>query len=203
MLLTATNRQVVTGAEFMANVKIKGRVLVDTVASITARIGKAELDKLLNTLDGPSQRTLRDGIAIGEWYPLEVMTALMVADVSAHDGGNESVVVSRAEAVVAKQLSGIYRIFVRLGSPESIIKRISAVHETYFQGVQIAQEFVGQRKALVRYKGFGKEHRIMEHVIVGFYRKALEMSGARNIEARFTTPISAGKDIAELAITWT
>jgi hypothetical protein len=39
-------------------------------------------------------------------------------------------------------------------------------------------------------------------MIVGFYRKALELSGAKDRQVRVTTPISAGKGYCELELTW-
>jgi hypothetical protein len=40
------------------------------------------------------------------------------------------VLIGRSEKVIEGQLHGIYRVFVKLGSPEFVIKRISAVHST-------------------------------------------------------------------------
>src|SRR5512140_2539672 len=119
----------------MPGVNVKGRALLDAVDSIRQRIGAASLDRLISSLDDASQRMLRGRIVVSDWYPLDVMTALMKADVKTFDGGNESVIVGRTEAVIDKQLRGVYRIFVRIGSPESVIKRIAAIHENYFENV--------------------------------------------------------------------
>ena len=68
------------------------------------------------------------------------------ADIRETAGGNEQELVKRAEAVIEKQLSGIYKMFIRLGSPEFVIRRIAAVHSTYFDGVQIIPEMKGPNK---------------------------------------------------------
>jgi len=107
-----------------------------------------------------------------------------------------------SEVVIEKQLRGIYKAFMKLGSPEFVIKRIAAVHATYFQGVPIDVQLVGQGKAVVRYTGFGKQHRIMGFAIIGFFKKALEISGAKDVVLRFTLPIEEGKEFAELSIAW-
>ena len=107
-----------------------------------------------------------------------------------------------SEVVIEKQLRGIYKAFVKLGSPEFVIKRIAAVHATYFQGVPIEVNLQGSGKAVVRYTGFEKQHRIMGFAIIGFFKKALEISGAKDVVLRFTTPIEEGKEFAELSISW-
>ena len=42
----------------------------------------------------------------------------------------------------------------------------------------------------------------MGFAIVGFFRKALEISGAKDVAVRFAVPIEAGQEFAELSITW-
>jgi hypothetical protein len=116
--------------------------------------------------------------------------------------GDENMVTRGSEAVIERQLRGIYKAFVKLGSPEFVIKRIAAVHATYFEGVPIEVNLPAPRSAIVRYKGFEKHHRIMGFAIIGFFRKALEISGAKDVAIRFTVPIEEGKEFAELSITW-
>jgi hypothetical protein len=58
-------------------------------------------------------------------------------------------------------------------------ERIAAVHATYFHGVPIEVQLQGQGKAMIKYKGFQKHHRIMGFAIIGFFKKALEISGRK------------------------
>jgi hypothetical protein len=58
------------------------------------------------------------------------------------------------------------------------------------------------RSATVRYNGFQKQHRIMDFAIIGFFRKTLEISGAKNVVIQFTVPFEEGSEYAELSITW-
>lgn len=186
----------------MPRPQVKGRAVIDAVALVRERHGPAAVDALLGTLDAEAQEVLRGTLLANDWYPLDVMTSFMVAGVRAYSDGDESVIVERSERVVEQQLGGIYRIFVRLGSPEFIVKRAGAIHQTYFEGVQIAWTFAEERRAVVRYTGFEAQHRIMEPAIVGFYRKALQLSGAKDVSARITTPLSAARGYLEVEIAW-
>jgi hypothetical protein len=65
----------------------------------------------------------------------------------------------------------------------------------------------GHGKAVVRYTGFEKQHRIMGFAIMGFaimgfFKKALEISGAKDVVLCFTVPIEEGKAFSELSISW-
>ena len=110
--------------------------------------------------------------------------------------------IGRTEAVIERQLHGIYRVFVRLRSPESIIKRIVIIHRTYFTGASVGFDLPRPGRAIVKYGGFEKHHRLLEYVIIGFYRKALELCGAKRVQVMVTVPIVQGGGSCELTITW-
>jgi hypothetical protein len=57
-------------------------------------------------------------------------------------------------------------------------------------------------KAVVKYTGFAKQHRLIGLIIIGFYRKALEISGAKDVKAGFTTSIEDDKGYCELLLSW-
>ena len=83
-----------------------------------------------------------------------------------------------------------------------MLKRISLVHMTYFNGVNIEIMSMKPGRAVIRYTGFEPQHRLMGFSIIGFYWKALEVSGAKDVEASFPTPIGDAKGYAELVVTW-
>jgi hypothetical protein len=181
---------------------IKGTAVLDTMQAIQTRAGDEELDKILAQLDEKTRKELQPPISPSSWYSCDAFALFLEADVRETAGGNEEVLVKRAEAVIEKQLSGIYKMFVRLGSPEFVIRRIAAVHSTYFDGVQIIPEIKGPNSATIQYVGFSPHHRIMGFVILGFFKKALEISGAKGVDVHFTVPIQAGEKFCELALLW-
>lgn len=183
-------------------VQIKGSAILETIHQIKSRSGDDALNKILGLLDEEARKVLQGEILISTWYPLDVFTRFLEVEIQVLAGGNEEMVTRGAEAVNERQLRGIYKAFVKLGSPEFVIKRIAAVHATYFEGVPIEVEMPAPRSAIVRYKGFQKQHRLMGFAIIGFFKKALEISGAKDVAVRFTVPIEAGQEFAELSITW-
>jgi len=181
---------------------VKGRALLDAVDALRARFGEATLQETFAKL-APEVRQQVDGALLAsDWYPLDALTGLIEASYGTMDAAAEERLIARSENVIARHLGGVYQLFVRLGSPEWIIKRIAAVHVTYFRNVEISPSFQGERRATVRYVGFEPQHRVMEFMILGFYRKALELSGAKEREVRITVPIAAGKDYLEVALSW-
>jgi len=47
---------------------------------------------------------------------------------------------------------------------------------------------LGNDKALIKYTGFEKQYRIMGFAIIGFFKKALEIPGAKDVVHLFCHP---------------
>jgi hypothetical protein len=182
--------------------EIKGTVVRDSVAWIGTRIGEKRLHRLGATESAAVRALCTEAINISGWYSLDAFAALLDAHIRELDGGDPRPFISQAEKVIEGQLGGIYRAFIRLGSPESLVRRIAAVHATYFRGVDIEVVTCTRGRAVIRYLGFGARHRVMEHAIGSFFRKGLQLSGARDVSVRFTIPIALGIGTADVEMTW-
>jgi hypothetical protein len=183
-------------------VQIKGSAIKETISQIKSRAGEQAFQKILGLLDEETRTICQNEVVSSSWYPLDVFTRFLEVEIRVLADGKEEMVTRGSEVIIEKQLRGIYKAFVKLGSPEFVIKRIAAVHATYFQGVPIEVQLQGHGKAVVRYTGFEKHHRIMGFAIMGFFKKALEISGAKDVVLCFTVPIEEGKAFSELSISW-
>ncbi len=189
------------GSRFSKVVSIKGLVILDSMQSLKERNGEHKCLEVIESLEEDDRRILAGTILSSSWYPLDVFVRFLAADLNATAGGDAKVLVARTEQVVGKQLRGVYRVFVRLSSVESVIQRLNAVHRSYFQGVTIATERVAKNHFVVTYTGFEPQHRMMRNVIVGFFRKTLSLCGAKQVEVRFTTPVTESR-VWNLDLTW-
>ncbi|HKV04407.1 MAG TPA: hypothetical protein VJO53_04785 [Candidatus Acidoferrales bacterium] len=182
--------------------QISGISVLDAVNAVKARIGEQDFARIVEQLGGEAKTIFSEPIQSWKWYPLDAFVEFLETDIRETAHGDREVLITRSEKVVESQLHGIYGIVVKLGSPEFVIKRIATVHASYFQGIQIIPEIEDYPKAVIKYLGFEKHHDILEYVLIGFYRKALEICGAKQVAVKFTVPISAGAAFSELTITW-
>jgi hypothetical protein len=177
---------------------IKGSAVRDAVATHIEHRNE-EYQRVLARLDPPTRRLFLGQIPSNGWFPLDAFAHYLAAKVI-ESGEPAEALVGRAELVVERQLRGIYRVFAMLLSAESMVAKITAINATYFRGVQVERTPSGNHGAVIRYIGFESRHHLMEFIIVGFYRKALEICGARNVQAEWTPPISGTRGYAELAV---
>ena len=61
---------------------------------------------------------------------------------------------------------------------------------------------LGAGKAMVKHTGFKKQHRLIGFAIIGFYRNALEIAGAKAVKAEYATSIEDDKGYSELILSW-
>jgi hypothetical protein len=184
-------------------VGIKGSAVRDTLSMVQERLGDQGYRRILDLLDEETRRVICETrILPTAWIPLDQFVSFLKAEVTIlYDGDAESLVAA-SERLIERHLHGIYRLFIRLSRPESIIEKIAAIHVTYFNGVQIERK-LEKNSGTIRYTGFEKQHRLMEFAIRGFYQKALQLCGAKQVKTEFTTHIDDNAGFAELALTWT
>jgi len=183
-------------------VQIKGTAIKEAVEQIKAHVPPDAFENILEQLDPETRKLIESDLVSSNWYSLDLFARCLEVQNRVLAGGNEEMIIRGAEAANERQLRGVYKAFVKVGSPEFVIERLAAVHATYFQGVSIEVQLQGKGKALIKYVGFQKQHRIMGFAIIGFFKKALELSGATDVLTHFATPIAEGKGYSELSVAW-
>src|SRR5260370_15347891 len=139
-------------------VQIKGTAVLDAIKAIKERAGTGEFERIVGHLDEETQKVFQGEIFPSSWYPFDAFARFLEADIRETAGGNEEELIKRSEAVIERQLRGIYKIFIRLASPEFVISRVDAVHCTYLKDLDIIAEMKQQSSAAIQYVGFAREH---------------------------------------------
>ncbi len=156
-------------------VEVKGTVVSDSIKAVKARHGEQAYASIVGLLKGETKSLFEKGFVmpIG-WYPLDAFVEFLEMDIRVTANGNGQELIRRSEVIIEQELKGIYKVFVKLGSPRFVLNRISTVHQTYFRGVGIEVSLPGPGQASLKYTGFERRHRLIGFSIIGFYRKALE-----------------------------
>ena len=128
-------------------VEIKGSAIISAVESLKARSGENTYNEVISKL-APTERQFFEQVFLEMgWYNLDIFAKFLEKDILVTAQGNEEELISRSEAVFEKQLKGIYKIFIKLGSPGFILNKISSIHKSYFRGVDINIKMEDSNKA--------------------------------------------------------
>ncbi len=183
--------------------EVKGTAINSIPEFILGKFGKEGLNQWLNALSEGARKIYGGAILAGNWYPIkEIMvepTRKMCelfyrGDLKgAREGGRFS---------AEKGLKGVYRIFVKLGSPEFLIRRASAIFTSYYQPSEMKVVAQEDRKAVVHITKFSEPSALIENRIAGWMEKALEISGCKNVRILITQSLSKGAPYTEIVATW-
>ena len=183
----------------MAN--IKGSVLRLTFDLIKETHGTDWLAEAL-ALATPADRTLLDAASVSGWYPLDFFARWLDICLEVACGGNKATLVERAAVGLEHQLRGIYRVFALLSSPEAVLKKLSAIHSAYFDGITYDLHEKHPKEYRITYKGFDKKHALLECVILGWWRKILQTTKAQKPEVEVVNSVASGKGDIEISLRW-
>jgi hypothetical protein len=179
----------------------KGTALQSSLALMKETHGEEGLAAALALLDQPDRLALEAPLA-GQWYPLDLFTRWLQASVSVACGGDESRLTERAAMATAKQLKGVYRVFARFASTEAVLERIAVIHRTYFEGVTVDIAKRGAKDCALTYGGFDQRERLLEYILLGWWRQVLSTTRANNPRVAIAVPIVAGKGYCEISLRW-
>jgi hypothetical protein len=189
------------GAAEPPGIRLKGTSFQDAIAAVKRREGERRYGEIVASLPLECRRVFEGVIVPTSYYPLDAFVAFLDAGLRL-SGDDERILIKRSEAVAEHQLGDTYRSFIRPGAPHLVIERIATIHRTFFAGAQIQVESKSKTSASIRYVGFRKEHRLIEYIQIGFYRKALDLCGARGVVVEASVPIAEGREYCELSISW-
>jgi hypothetical protein len=183
--------------------EVKGTAINSIPEFISRKFGREALSQWLNALSERARRVYGGAILSGNWYPVkEIMeepTKKMCemfyrGDVrGAREGGRYSAEMG---------LKGVYRIFVKLGSPEFLIRKASTIFTSYYQPSEMKVVAQEDRKAVVHITKFAEASLLIENRIAGWMERALEISGCKNVKILITQSLAKGSPYTEIVATW-
>ncbi len=182
--------------------QVKGAAVVSTKAFVEAT-HEEELIKWLSNLPEQSQKIYTQTISESKWYPLNdafiIPTRIMLGMFYNNDlkGAYEL-----GSYSAEKGLTGIYKVFVKMGSPSFIISRAAKVFSTYYKGSSIKVLSSTKKSVILMIDKFPEYADVVEQRIIGWIDKALVISGCKNVKTQVVHSFLNGDSFTELFTTW-
>ena len=99
-------------------------------------------------------------------------------------------------------LTGIYKIFVKMGSPSFIIKKASVIFPSYYKPSAMQTVELKKNSAKVQIIDFQGMNEYIEPGIHGWIHTAMLMTGVKDLSVQITKSLIKGDDITEFDIKW-
>jgi len=180
---------------------VKGVVIKPMVRFVKERYA-AHYGAWLGRLSDETRTVIEHGI-VTSWYPIQramIEPTAVLCDLVDDPADDVAWELGRFSADFA--LRGIFRIFVRLGSPGFIIKRASHVFSTYYTNAVLRVVDSGSKHATVHLLEFPEPSRLVERRIGGYMERAVEISGAKHVKSTMVSSLAGGDERGEFHFSW-
>jgi hypothetical protein len=161
-------------------------------------------DEWVDSLSEESKKIMKEPIIPAiSWYPIKPGLVEPTQKICELFFNNDEMGAWEAGRFSAeKGLTGVYKMFVKLGSPKSIVRRAATIFSSYYKPskMEIAEE--GEKNVVLHVKEFPELERLVELRICGWIEKALEVSGAKAVKVELTKSLTQKDPVTEMVITW-
>ena len=186
-----------------ATARIKGSVLITRLNLLKNQGGVERLQQVLQRLPAADRKVLEGVIMPIGWYPLELNLRLdgAIADVlSPKDRSKAFVDMGRASA--EQNLNGPHHVFIRKGDPHFLLSHAPEIYRLYYAVGSRTYEKIGPKTAVLRTMGAESVTEADCLTIIGWYQRAIEMSGGRDVRIDHPKCRARGNGHCEYHCSW-
>jgi hypothetical protein len=187
----------------MPAMQIKGTGLNFLPDYINSKYGKEKFEKWLAALPPASKDIYSNRIMASSWYPLEAAMAVPLRSIcDTFHGGDVKGAWETGRYSADYGLSGVYKLMVKLGSPESLARRATQVLPTYYNPCAMECLEASPGKAVLRVTDFSEMNRYLENRLGGYMERAVEISGGKDVKSCIGASMTKGDKFTEYSFTW-
>lgn len=183
--------------------KIKGTAVKTTPEYVKFKF-PSRYDEWLKNLPQESQHIFNEAIFATDWYPLHESVIIPTKKIAEmFFSGNEqkaALDVGKYSADVA--LKGIYKIFLKISTPQFMLSRATRVFSSYYNPSDIQIVETDSNNAVLQIAKFDIKDRLIVHRIAGWIDGALNIMKYKNVQITVSQNYKNNELIAKLDIRW-
>jgi len=183
--------------------EVKGTA-VKSIKEYVEKKYNAQLNDWIRALPDSSSKLMNGGIFANNWYPMKdgaVEPTKAIAKLFYNNDIKQAALESgRYSAEIG--LKGVYRIFVKVASPNYLMQRAGRVFTSYYSPSEIAVVDSHDKGLTLHITKFPEPEEVIEHRIAGWCERALEFTKCQNVRANITKSLAKGDNLTEIVITW-
>lgn len=183
--------------------EVKG-VAVSTIPGfVISEFGNEGYRKWYNELSPDAKDVFETKIMSNSWFPLkEIMTEPTQLICDLFYGGDLKGAFKLGSYSANFGLTGVYKLFVKFGSPEFIITRAPVILPTYYRPSAMEFKVLNEGKVLFSITEFAEMSRVIEHRIAGWMQRGLEICGTKNTNVQVVKSKLDNNPSTEILALW-
>ncbi len=183
--------------------EIKGSAVICTREYVKTKFGDDNFKRWRDSLSEDAKDDYSKANLPNNWFPLRTVVEEPTQKICEmlHSGDLQGAWdLGRFSADYG--LKGIYRFFVKMGSPQFIVKKAGSILPTYYNPSIMKVDSTDDNSAVVHIIKFDHISSVIEHRIGGWMEQAMEISGGKNVSVDISKSMVKGDDVTEYTIKW-
>jgi uncharacterized protein (TIGR02265 family) len=183
--------------------QIKGAVLKARLTFVESQSGREGVARVLDRLPPDDQRSLRM-LFTSNWYPVTLCHALDEAIVTELGRGRREVFEQLGAASAERNLGaeGVHAGYLTPGDPHGFLAKAPQVYAMYYEQGRREYARTGDTSAVLTTFDAANVDANDCLTVVGWYRKALELCGARAVKVSETECRAQGGRVCRYELSW-
>jgi uncharacterized protein (TIGR02265 family) len=182
--------------------RVKGAVLLARKAFAEATYGEQAWQRVLEALPQEDREALGRSILTADWYPFELNKRLDQAIVSSLGGGARQIFESIGAQSARENLLGPHTAFLTQGEPERFMGNTDRIYEFYYDTGSRDFESTGPSSGIMTTRDSDTFSETDCLTVVGWYKEALKLCGARDIEVKEELCRARGDEVCRYRVSW-
>jgi hypothetical protein len=181
--------------------RVKGTAVQSSLRYVRERFGEEALQAVLAALPAAHAAAVSDVLA-SSWHPMESFLRFMQEAKRQLGGGEPDVVRNMGRASCDYGLTGVYRVFFKLGSPEFIISRGARVFSSYYDSGRLTVPESRDGRAVAEVASLeGGAPEFCERML-GWMERTLELAGAKGLRSAHSLCVHRGDPVCRFEGDW-
>lgn len=182
--------------------ELKGALFKSTLKYIKRHLGEEDFQVYAERLPENVKNFLSETILTSQFYPADLLVELTESFVNFRNLDPMQTYMAIGANSADEGFSGVYKIFLKVGSPLSMIKTSKNVYKSYYSQGEMNVEKVDSHTARIQILDSGMDHVSLCSRMSGFIERTMILTGGRNVQLRHTRCTARGDDREEWIGTW-
>ncbi len=181
--------------------KVKGNIIRARIAFVKDRFGDDAWQKVLAALPEADRKQLGSVMGV-TWLEFELGDRLDKAIVAVLGGGNTQVFEDMGRASARENLGGPHSSFLQPPDPQKFLSKAALIYRFYYDTGQRTYEQTGPTSGVLTTTGSETFSIADCATVIGWYKEALAMLGARDVAIVEETCCARGDPACRYKVSW-
>jgi len=163
--------------------QVKGTGLIST-RTFVKEMHPNQYSNWFNALPSDIKPAFSEVIQTSQWYDVDryYLQPLKVLSQIIYQGDDKQAALAAGRFSADYGLKGVYKVFLMIASPQSLMKAAKRIIALYYQPVSVELDDIQKKSLVLSTTKLNKSSDILDYRTIGWCVRALELANCKNVQ---------------------